>query len=93
MNTDYLTGHLFYVLVHEDYKKRRRGLKYMGQAPIYRVIKNVQSRTLNRVPEVFTKQFIDKLELYEYNGLYDCGSKQVPSFKLRLQEVEPDVET
>ena len=88
MNTDYLTGHLFYVLCHEDYKQRRRGLKYLGQEPIYILIKNTQSRTLNRVPEIFTKSFVDKLQLYCYTGLYDMGAKKVPMFKLKLEEVD-----
>jgi hypothetical protein len=87
-NVEYLVGHLFYVLVHDDYKHPKRGLKYMGSKPIYRLIKNQQSRTMNRVPEVMSKEFVDKLEKYEYVGLYDLGAKEVPAFKLKLEVVD-----
>jgi hypothetical protein len=90
MNFEYLAGHLFYVLVHEDYKKRARGLKYLGQAPIYRLIKIQESRTMNRVPAVLSKEFVDKLEKYEYIGLYDLGAKEVPAFKLKLEVISDD---
>lgn len=88
-NLDYLNSHLFYALVHTDYKQRRRGCKYMGQEPVYRVIKNKSGVSLHRVPSIPTKEFIDKLEKYEYTGLYDCGATKVPMFKA---EATPDNE-
>ena len=75
MIIDLLKGHTFYALVTPNRKKRIRGLKYMGQTPIYRTL-TTPGISIHRVAES------TDISKYEYVGLYDCGSTKIPMFKL-----------
>ena len=87
-NLELLAGHYYYAILHSTYKKRKRGCKYLGSAPIY-VERPGPSISMHRIPHKIYQSFVDKIDKMCYTGLYDTGSAKIPMFK----ESENNVKT